>query len=296
MIGHLRADAIRLAGRWDVRLFLLLVPIVAFGGYLASYATIESHYGYDHSQPMPTQVADMISAERAGYAFPASLVTVFGNAPWLLFGLFFIASGTVGLDFAWATIKTSLVTSPSRLRFALSRIAAVGVIGLLAMLLLVVAGIVMPALMPTLGEPLPPSRPTEPILVAGTAGAVALSAAFFVSAGVFLGILTRGPALPLLLLVADFVVEGLVASLPAVRDAALQLLAGSLPMLSVIGLITDAQKPTSYGFPPLPADVASPPPLLGEPALAFSFAVVAGWTLLFVLLGVWRIRRTDVLE
>lgn len=296
MIGHLRADAIRLAGRWDVRLFVLLVPIVAFGGYLASYATIESHYGFDPSQPMPEQVAAMIAAERAGYAFPASLVVVFGNAPWLLFGLFFIASGTVGLDFAWATIKTSLISSPSRLRFELSRIAAVVAIGLLAMALLLAVGLVMPAVMPVLGESLPPSRPTEPLLVAGTVSAVALSSAFFVSAGVFLGILTRGPALPLLLLVADFIVEGLVASLPVVREAGLQLLAGSLPILSVIGLISDAQKPTSYGFPPLPADLASPPPLLGEPALAFSFAVVAAWTVLFVLLGAWRIRRTDVLE
>jgi hypothetical protein len=296
VIGHLRADAIRLAGRWDVRLFLLLVPIAAFGGYLASYASIDGHYGWDPSQPMPTEVAGMIAAERAGYAFPASLLTVFGNAPWLLFGLFFIASGTVGLEFAWATIKTTLMTSPSRLRFALSRMIAVGALGLAALGLLVVTGIVLPSLMPILGDALPPSRPTEPLVIGGTLAALFISSAFFVALGVLLAVITRGPALPLLILIADFMVEGILSGLPVVREAGLQLLAGSLPIMSVIGLISGAQEPTSYGLSAVPSPVPGAPPLLGERPLGLAFLVVLGWTGAFLALTAWQLRRTDVLE
>ena len=62
-----------------------------------------------------------------------------------------------------------------------------------------------------------------------------------------LGVVTRGPALPLLLLIVDFLVQGVVSGLSAVT-------------------------------------------------LGTSFAVVIGWTCVFLALAVWRLPGTDVLE
>jgi ABC-type transport system involved in multi-copper enzyme maturation permease subunit len=297
VIDHLRADAIRLGSRWDVRAFLLLVPVLAIGGYLASFATIESHYGWDPSQPMPTEIAAMIASDRAGYAFPASILTVFGNAPWLLFAVFFIASGTTGLEFGWATIKTALISSPSRGRLALSRMVSVGVIGLVALVLTGLVGLVMPGVMPFLGQQLPASRPTEPQVIAGTMAALVLSAADFAALGVLLGVVTRGPALPLLIVLVDFIVEGMISGLPIVREAGLQLLAGSLPVLSVVNLVSRAQDPTAYGLPVVPTlDGGGTNALVADRPLDLSFVVVAAWTLAFVLLAQRQLRRADILE
>ncbi len=290
MTSHLRADAIRLAARWDVRGFVLLVPVVAAVGFVLSYATIQSHYGWDQSQPMPPEVVAAIAADRAAYAFPHSVLTVFDNAPWVLFGMFFLAAGTMGLEFGWGTIRTALISSPDRVRFVLSRAVAVGAIAATALAVLVVIGLVMPTVMGVAGIVLPPSPDTAAQVIVGTVGATVVMAPFFVALGVFLGVLTRGPALPLLLLIVDFLVEGVVAGLPAVRAAGLEWLARSLPLMSVLNLGQAARDPASYGLPP----VAGSPQL--DVPLGVSLVVVIGWTCAFLALGAWQLRRTDILE
>lgn len=287
---HLRADAIRLGARWDVRGFLLLVPLVAVVGFLLSYATIESHFGWDHSQPMPPEVATAILADRADYAFPHSIVTVLDNAPWVLFGLFFLAAGTMGLEFAWGTIRTALIGSPDRARFVLSRFVAIGVIAVVALSVLVVVGLLMPGVMGLAGIDLPPPPDTAPQVLVGTVAATFVMAPFFIAFGVLLGVVTRGPALPLLLLIVDFLVEGVVAGLPAISSAGLEGLAHSLPIMSVLNLGQAARDPASYG---LPAPGGGPPAFV---PLGLSFLVVIGWTCAFLALAVWQLRRTDVLE
>lgn len=296
MTGHLRADAIRLFGRWDVRGFLLVVPLLATAGYLMSYAMVPGHYPPDTGQPDQSWIAAAIAADRSGYAFPASLVTVSSNAPWLLFCLFFLSAETVGLEFTWSTIKTALISSPSRLRLVVARLLVIGLIALVALGLLVLAGVVMPAILTAAAVGMPPSRPTEPIVVVGTLAALGLASVFFIVVGVFLGVLTRGPALPLVFLVADFIVEGVIAGLPLFRDAGLGLAAGSLPVMSVVNLVSGAQDPRSYGLPVVPSPVPGAPQLFGDRPLALSFAVVLAWSVAFLGIAVWRLRRADVLE
>ena len=290
MRRHLRADAIRLGARWDVRGFLLLVPLVAVVGFLFSYTTIESHFGWDQSQPMPPEVATAIFADRATYAFPHSVLAVFDNAPWVLFGIFFLAAGTMGLEFGWGTIRTALISSPDRVRFVLSRVVAVGAIAVVAFAVLVVVGLVMPGVMGLAGIGLPPPPDTAPQVIAGTVAATVVMAPLFVAFGVLLGVLTRGPALPLLLLILDFLAEGVVSGLPAVRAAGLGWLAHSLPLMSVLNLGQAARDNASYGLPP----VAGGPQLYVP--LGLSFLVVIGWTCAFLALAAWQLRRTDVLE
>ncbi len=290
MRSHLRADAIRLGARWDVRGFLLLVPVLAAGGFLFSYATIESHFGWDPGQPMPPEVATAIMADRAGYAFPHSIISVLDNAPWVLFGIFFLAAGTTGLEFGWGTIRTALIGSPDRVRFVLSRVVAVGTIAAVALVALLAVGLAMPGVMRLAGTDLPPPPDTAAKVIVGAVAATVAMAPFFIALGVFLGVLTRGPAMPLLLLIVDFLAEGVVAGLPAVRGAGLEWLARSLPLMSVLNLGQAARDPASYGLPPV---AGSPPP---DVPLGLSFLVVIGWTCAFLALAAWQLRRTDVLE
>lgn len=291
MTGHLRADLIRLRARWDVRAFVLLAPLIAAASFVLGYAGVEGHYGWDRSQPMPPEVAAMIAADHAQYAFPASLQTTLGNAPWVLFGLFFLVSGTLGLEFGWGTIRTALICAPGRGRLVASRLVATGVIAALAIAGLVLVAILVPAAMRAAGVeiPAPPETPWQ--VLAGGLVAMALGSALLLVIGALLAVLTRGPALPMLILLLDFLVESLIANAGFVREAGLAQLAGSLPLMSLVNLFTVAQDPGAYGLPP----IMDPSPAADRP-LALAIAVVVGWTLALAWLTVWRLGRTDVTE
>jgi ABC-2 type transport system permease protein len=291
MTGHLRADLIRLGARWDVRAFVLLLPIIASGAFVAGYLSVEGHYGWSPDGPMPPEVAAQIAAEHARYAFPASILTALGNAPWVLFGLFFLVSGTIGLEFGWGTIRTALISAPGRGRLLLSRLVALGAIGGYALAALVAVGVVVPAVMRGLGIDIPPPPDTPWQVLAGAVAAEALASVLILAIGAFLAVLTRGPALPMLLLLVGFLLESILSANPLVQQAGLKQAAGSLPLMSVVNLFEGAQDPAAYG---LPATIL-PPPTADRP-LALSVAVVVGWIVVFGWLAVWRLRRLDVTE
>lgn len=291
MTGHLRADLIRLRARWDVRGFLAIVPLIAVLSFVLSYSSIDSHYGYDPAEGMPPELVAMMAAERAAFAFPRSILTALGNLPWVLFGLFFIAAGTLGLEFGWGTIRTVLISSPARGRLVASRLVAVGAIAGYAIGVLVAVGALLPSLMRAAGVEIPAPPATPVLMVVAAVVASALAAALLIAIGAFLAILTRGPALPLLVLLLDFLLESVVAANPVVQDGGLRQFAGSLPLNSLVLLFAGVGDPAAYGLPPL----ASPSPTDGRP-LALSFAVSAGWLVVFLLLTLWRVRRADIVE
>ena len=295
MSGHLRADLIRLRARWDVRGFIVLVPLVAMLGYVLAYTGIESQYGLGSGGQVPPEVAAQfkaqIAAEQAQYAFPHSLLAALNNAPWVLFGLFFLVATTLGLEFGWGTIRTVLISSPERGRLVASRLLATGAIAVYTLVALLVVGAVMPFLMRAAGVVIPASPETPAAMIVVSVVAAALAAALLVTAGALLAVLTRSPALPLLVLILDLLVELVLAGNPVVEQAGLKQVVGSLPLNSVTLLLEGAHDPAAYGLPPL----IQPPPTADRP-LALSFAVTAGWTVALLLLTRWHVRRTDILE
>jgi hypothetical protein len=100
---------------------------------------------------------------------------------------------------------------------------------------------------------------------------------------------TRGPSLPFLLVLVYVLVEGVVGGLAMWRDAGLQLVSGSLPFASVMALISGSTDPSRYGL------AAADPARFDRPLL-LTFAVVAGWAVVFLVAAIVRLRRLDVRE
>jgi ABC-type transport system involved in multi-copper enzyme maturation permease subunit len=290
MRGHLRADIIRLRGRWDAWAFLVAVPVLAALGFLEGYVNVRNNFGWaDPSQPMPPEIVAAMAFQRATYAFPHSLLLVLGSTPWVLFAAFFLVSTTIGLEFGWGTLRTSLVVSPDRARLLASRALAVGAIGVVLLVALLVLGVALPQVLPLTGETPPPSPDVAPVVVAGAVAAALVSLAFWVALAALLAVVSRGPSLPFLLVLVYFLVEGVTGGLAIWRDAGLQLVSGSLPFASVMALISGSTDPSHYGL------AAADPSAFDRP-LPVSFAVVAGWTALFFVAAIVRLRRIDVRE
>jgi ABC-type transport system involved in multi-copper enzyme maturation permease subunit len=289
MKGHLRADIIRLRGRPDAWAFLIAVPVLAALGFFEGYVNVAGHFQFDPSQPAPPEMLAALAAQRAAYAFPNSLLMILGSTPWVLFAVFFLVATTVGLEFAWGTIRTSFIVSPDRARILASQALAVGAIGVVLLASLLVLGVVLPQVLPLTGEAPPPSPDVAPVLLAGAVAAALVALAFWVALAALLVVVTRGPSLPFLLVLVYILVEGVVGGLAVWRDAGLQLVSGSLPFASVMALISGSTDPSRYGL------VAADPSAFDRP-LPVSFAVVAGWATLLFLAAIVRLRRLDVRE
>ena len=191
MNGHLRAAVIRLRGRWDVWLVAGAVPGLAALGFVQGYGDIPHHYGWDPSRPIPPEVVAAMDAERATYAFPDSLLRLIGGAPWLLAGVFFLTSLTLGLEFGWGTIRTVLLASPDRRRFLVSRLLALATVGLAVFAGLLVLGLVLPEVLAVSGAHLPPSPEVVAVEVLGAIVAWIVALAFVIG---FLVIIPIGGA------------------------------------------------------------------------------------------------------
>ena len=289
MRGHLRADIIRLRGRWDAWAFLVAVPVLAALGFLEGYVNVASHYGWDPSGPEPPEIVTLMAAERATYAFPHSLLVMLGSTPWVLFAMFFLVATTVGLDYGWGTIRTSLIVSPDRARLLASRALAIAAIGVALIAVLLLLGVVLPQVLPLTGEVPPPSPDVAPELLGGAVAAAMVALAFWVALAALLAVVTRGPSLPFLLVLVYILVEGVVGGLAMWRDTGLQLVSGSLPFASVMALIAGSTDPSRYGL------AAADPAVFDRP-LMVSFAVVAAWAVVFLVAAIVRHRGMDVRE
>ncbi len=290
MTSHLRADLIRLRGRWDTWVIGFGVPVLAAVGFVQGYLNVGSHYGWDPSQPIPAEVIAAIAAERAGYAFPHSLLSMLGSTPWLLVAAFFLTSMSLGLEYGWGTIRTSLLASPDRRRFLVARLTVLAVGGLAILASFVLLGLVLPDVLALTGNVPPPSPEVLPIQVAGAAVAGAIALGFALSFAALLAIATRNPALPLLISLIYFVLEGYVANLSQWRELHLELVARSLPFASVAALLGDSLDPAHYGIgaPNGAGGVNSP--------LVLSLVIVAGWAILFAVISDALLRRSDIHE
>lgn len=291
MTAHLRADLIRLRGRYDVWIIGFGVPVLVTLSFLQGYGNVPNHFGWDPGQPIPPEIAAAMTAERAGYAFPHSLLAMFSNAPWLLLVAFFLTSMTIGLEYGWGTIRTSLLASPDRTRLLASRLVVIAVIAIAMLASFLVLAVVLPGVLAVTGNAVPPSPDVTPIEVAGGLAACLVAIGFVLSLAALLAIATRNPALPFLIAIVYFIVEGIVANFSQWRDLHLELVSGSLPIASVGALLTDSINPARYGLVPIEVN----PNVVDRPLL-LSFAVVAGWAIAFFVLAAAVLRRSDIRE
>lgn len=292
MNAHLRADLIRLRGRWDVWVLGLGIPVFAAVGYIQGYANVPNHYfSSDPSQSGLDFVTTSIAAERATYAFPHSLLNLIGSAPWLLAAIFAFTAMLIGFEYDAGTIRTSLLASSDRRRYLASRLLILAALGSLTLMGLVALGVLLPLVLVVTGNSPPASPSVAPVQVVGATIAVLVSLGFVLAFAALLAVATRNPALPVLVGLVYFVLESYIANLSQWRELHFELVRGSLPFASVMALMADSMDPANYGIgaPNLDPNYVDRPFIL-------SLVVVAAWAAVFAVSADQLFRRSDIRE
>src|SRR5258706_737620 len=213
MIGLLRAERIRLGHRRSLQAIVIAVPLLARAFFVPNFRSTDIQFTFDEAterqgftnslteQGMPpdqvqAQVDQLIADERANfeqmraqmeatratYAFPSSVLTLFGFATAIyFFGMILLTATTIGDEFGWGTIRTSLLASSDRRRWLVVRLATLVTLAVVALALFLVLSLVLPLVIGAVVGGLPPSPPMDGAALA------ALVAGYLVAAITLIG-------------------------------------------------------------------------------------------------------------
>jgi len=299
MKGLLRADRIRLRHRRDLLIITLAVPILALVGYINGFLSIGSQFGFDPEFGPPPEIVAAIAAERQRYAFPQSILTLLGSSSIGLLALAYLGAATVGDEFGWSTIRTSLLASSDRVRFLLSRFAALGVVAgwLIGSLLLL--GLVLPFVLKAVGADLSASAGVDTLGTLGYLGALMAVSFAILSFGILMALLARSGPGGLLIAVIYTLVESALGGLPVwQRDDVLGWVPsvlfarGATTLLDQANRAASAVRPLDVFLGDQPLDQPQPHVL----PVPVGILVILAWGALFAAAALVRIRRMDIPE
>ena len=189
-MGLVRAELLRLRKRRSLQIIViagpLLVLVISFLSYGSIYdpppfdeaaarqELIDSGYtvglppaeaetllaeAVDTQRQQYTQMEEQQRLLRATFSFPRSLGTALGTGVFMLLGLVLLTATTLGDEFGWGTIRTSLLASTNRRRFLLVRLGAVVVAALVIVGLLLAVGTILPLVLNIPAAKLPANLP-----------------------------------------------------------------------------------------------------------------------------------------
>jgi ABC-type transport system involved in multi-copper enzyme maturation permease subunit len=325
--GLVRADWLRFRKRRGLQLIVIAVPLLASFFFLTSYRSnayaVPSFDEQQFRQEMidqgnvggsPDEVSQMLDqmviSERANieqmqaqqdlylsrYAFPQSIVTVLGSASFVFFALVLLTATTIGDEFSWGTIRTSLLASSDRRRLLLVRLAMLVGIALALFTIVVLLGILLPALLVATGATFKPGPTVDPVaLVALVAGnlVVAATVICFAALGT---LIVRSGSLTLVVVLAYVAIEAAVLALllrfKEFQEAgALEWTLNLLPGHGSIALFNAASR-AAGGMPDYPGEAV----VRDLGAAAVPLAALAVWAVLFAALAFGRFTRMDIVE
>lgn len=279
MIGLLYAEWLRLRRRRDVWFVALALAALSSLAYISGLAGAQSGPGGDIPPEMVKQVEEGIRQNLLQYAFPESIGTVVQNGQILVLVLVaYLAAATSGAEFAYGTIRTSLVAHSDRGGFLIVRLASLMVTSLLLIGLLVVLGALLPLGATLLGTNFAPVPDLSVGVVAGTLGVLCLAAGFAIGLTTLWAILIRNAAIALVLSVAYILIEGAIAGLIVRFAGAESVLRWLLPVAN-LQLLFDRARGGATG--------AVMPTLL-------AIAVAIAWVLALWAAGVMVLARADI--
>lgn len=281
VVAATRADLVRLR-RWPT----LWVLIGVWTVLQVTFSFAFPYLAYRSDDPATAfgggGTADGLLAGMLPAAVPSILISgtpMFGGAIVLILGALAAGSG-----YGWGTWKTAFAQGPSRTSTLTGTVVAVG---------LVVVGIVLWTLCLDLGLSsviaLSASSPLElpdPGATLRSVGGAALVLGMWAAAGIFLGTVTRGPALSVGLgLVWTLVVENL--------------LRGSANLLSGLTVVTDRLPGTATGSLAGALGAASDGPdatpgVLSVLSGPVATLMVGGWLVVFLVVALVLVRRRDL--
>ncbi len=333
MKGVIRAELLRLRKRGALVLVVVAVPFLAvlfFGlgfasvydpgpfdparvrqdlidsGYVAGLPPDEAERQLDeyvrNEETNHAMQLESAKRSRAAFAFPQSLVTILANATILLLGMALLSATTLGDEFGWGTIRTTLLGSSRRWRVLLVRLGALGATAGLIVALMLLAGAIAPLILGVASRPLPSPMPgiDSGALAVYVAGLLLASLAIIAFATLMTLVLRNG-ALTLVAILVYVVVEAAVLALLSRFDQFAfdfetgmpGTLAWTLDALPAHGLATllDVGVRAATATIRYDGDVV---PSVGAVALALIGFVA--WGAVFAGVSFWRFRRMDIVE
>lgn len=284
MIGLLRAEWLRLRKRRDIWLVALALVALSIPAYFSGVSNALMNVGQfppDFPPDVIEQMKEQGRQELLRYAFPLSIGIVLQNGQILVLALVaYLAAAVTGAEFAYGTLRTSLVAHADRRGFLMVRLAAMAVVSLLLVALLVVLGVLLPLVAGLLGTILPRVADPDISRPAGFVAVTVLASCFVLSLTTLWAILVRNAAIALVLTIAYVLIEGAMVGL-IVRVAGEQSLVRWLPPVADLQLLFDRAGVGSMG-----AQMATP----------LAIAVGIAWVLATWGVAIRLLVRADIRE
>jgi hypothetical protein len=325
--GLIRAELLRFRKRRSLQVIVIAVPLLVAFFFVAGLMSFgpelppcdpaairDRLIGEGFGLGMPSEDLEPLLAEsvaqecqfieqqreqmrqvRSTYAFPQSLVTVLGSGTFMLFALILLTATTIGDDFGWATIRTTLLASSHRVRLLAVRLGALGTIalGLIASLLLL--GVSLPATLAAVGAQLPAAAPVNvgglAVLVVGLLEVSLVVIAFAAAAT----LMVRSGSLTLVVMLVYVVVEAAILTLLLQFDAfkhdgPLEWLLDAFPVRG-LSTLTEVASRVASGVTRYPGEVTRD---LGDATVPMVALLI--WGALFAAIAFRRFARMDIAE
>jgi len=281
MIGLLRAEWLRLRKRRDLWLVALALVALSIVAYASGLSSAETNYAIPPGEQIPPEILEQIRQQRLQYAFPLSIGSVVQNGQILVLALIaYVAAAVSGAEYAYGTVRTSLVAHADRRGFMIVRLAGLTVVGVVLIGLLVLVGALLPAIAMLLGTRFPAVVDQEFGSLAGLVAVTLLTACFVIGLTSLWVVLIRNAAIALVLTIAYVLSEGAIVGL-IVRAAGEESAIRWVLPVSDLQLLFSRVHDTSMG-------AAMPTPLAISLGIAWVLATCSG--------AVGVLARSDIRE
>ncbi len=326
MSGLIRAELLRFRKRRSLQIIVIAIPLLVTFFFIVGFASIEqppppfdeaavrarllaeNFGGYVPEELKPLldesveqeryyteQSREQITIARSGYAFPQSVVTVFGFGTFLFFALILLTATTIGDDFGWATIRTTLLASSHRVRLLAVRLGALGAIALGLIASLLFLGVSLPATLGAVGVQFPPAAPVNVGGLAVLLAGMFETSLIVISFAAMATLLVRSGSLTLVVMLVYVVIEASILTLllrfeAFQDDGPLRWLLDAFPVRGLSTLMEVAGRVAS-GVPRYEGDVIRS---LGDATVPMVAMVI--WGTLFAAIAFRRFARMDIAE
>lgn len=324
----MRAEWIRFGKRSSIQIIVLAVPLLAAFLFLSGFSSVGPEpppfdaaavraeliaQGYGLGLPpdeLEHALDQAVEAERfpveqareqhvlqlSAFAFPQSIVTLLGSGTFVLFALLLLVATTVGDEFGWGTVRTTLLASSHRGRLLLLRLGVIAAIGVCLVAALGLLGVVLPLVLSVLGAEFPVTPALNVaglgVLVLGTLEAGLVIIAF----GAMATLLVRSGSLTLVVLLVYVAVEAAILTVLLRFEAfqehgGLEWLLDAFPVRGISRLLETAGR-VAFAVPRFTGEPVSTD--LGVAAVPL-IALVA-WAALSLAVAYRRFTRMDIVE
>jgi len=243
------------------------------------------------------QMIDQIRRTQSTYAFPQSFIVVLGFATFAFLALTLITATTVGDEFGWGTIRTSLLASSDRRRFLLARVLSL--VGVAAVLFAVVLllGVLLPSVLAVTGSNLPAAPPVDTGWLAVLVLADLVISVTLIGFATMATVLVRSGSLALVAVLIYVAIEGALLSLltrfEVFQDTGdLHWVLNLFPFRATVTILDKlAAAAGRIEISPFGSNVPSDPG-----AALLPLGALAVWGAMFLAIAFWRFRRMDIVE